>query len=379
MAGPRATIGRASALLALLAAIAAGAAPVPGHDCRDATVTFGGGSPYPVIADAELSNPTWYRRFVRDPAKVPDPRYVRAQTAGQEVFADFFEGRRSGSLGETIQAQHTTVLAHRYEVRDGGLSALKDQTPGVFRTSGGVPEVGQRADLDAATGAGLRLTWRSESDPVYGNHRAAEWRTPLDGIPEVFQPWNQVLEGEFRPNPLPHALETRGFELVHEHPALLPTAYVHGTSPLRSGGRDAWLPRLPPPTGPQGAEQLAARRKAYLAASERFSADCREAYLARMGTLLTQIRERVGQDTPLTPEQRREAAGWVADYYQVAINAQFFDGVNNSLLMGQANYMLDRLGYRPIPHGRLDYLAYFTPSAGFRELFVRAVEAGQRP
>jgi hypothetical protein len=82
----------------------------------------------------------------------------------------------------------------------------------------------------------------------------------------------------------------------------------------------------------------------------------RRAYFERAKQLMLQFLEEPNVQTKIV---------LLASYYHVAINGHFFVAGNNSVLMAQVNVILESLGYRPLNHGVLDYLALLLSTRRF--------------
>ncbi len=129
-------------------------------------------------------------------------------------------------------------------------------------------------------------------------------------------------------------------------------------------GKQRWLPT--DPSSPQAWERA---QESYLTAA-------RAAYETRAKELLDELKtlEIKYSHKNLSRQERKRAVDCIADYYQVMVNAQLFDGVNNSIAMAQVNFMLHRFGYEPIEHRRLDYLAYISPTPVMRRVFHKVID-----
>jgi hypothetical protein len=79
---------------------------------------------------------------------------------------------------------------------------------------------------------------------------------------------------------------------------------------------------------------------------------------------------RIGRDA----QSLRNFSNRLARYYHTSINWMPFIGVNNSILMGQVNYVLRYHGLDVIPHSNLDYQAFFTSTNQFQDIFWTAFE-----
>jgi hypothetical protein len=90
-------------------------------------------------------------------------------------------------------------------------------------------------------------------------------------------------------------------------------------------------------------------------------------YLDRMGDLLVQIKK-LPKDAP-----RETLLPLLSEYYQIAINAHLFHRANNSILMGQVNYILESRGMRGISHGDLDYAALILKRERFQSVLAEAI------
>ena len=65
---------------------------------------------------------------------------------------------------------------------------------------------------------------------------------------------------------------------------------------------------------------------------------------------------------------------WVrplATYYHSLIVAHLFKRINHSMLSTQVNVILVRLGHKPVPHGWIDIVAYYTSTEDFIPLFEK--------
>jgi hypothetical protein len=75
----------------------------------------------------QLTEASWYVRFVRDLNFVPDTNYVLAQTNGYEEFKAFFEKSEKFSGDETLailKRHHEIILSTQYEITHGSTSNL---------------------------------------------------------------------------------------------------------------------------------------------------------------------------------------------------------------------------------------------------------------
>lgn len=86
----------------------------------------------------------------------------------------------------------------------------------------------------------------------------------------------------------------------------------------------------------------------------------RRLYFERSKALMTKILNESNTDLKLD---------LIATYYHVAINGHFFVAGNNSILMSQVNVLLQGIGYRPINHGAIAYLALLLNSKQFNQFF----------
>jgi hypothetical protein len=93
------------------------------------------------------------------------------------------------------------------------------------------------------------------------------------------------------------------------------------------------------------------------------------AVLARMGELLRLTFESLDRPEGLTH---------LSDYLHTCCCTHLFHRANFSLFMTQVNFVLERMGLKPIAHGYLDYAAMCLGYEEFRELFTSAV-AAQNP
>lgn len=64
----------------------------------------------------------------------------------------------------------------------------------------------------------------------------------------------------------------------------------------------------------------------------------------------------------------------IGEYYHALVSAKPFEQINNSLLMGNVNTLLERFGFEPVPHGYIDHLAYRTDNETFGKVFRAYVE-----
>ena len=67
----------------------------------------------------------------------------------------------------------------------------------------------------------------------------------------------------------------------------------------------------------------------------------------------------------------------VADYYHTVINGHLFSRVNNSLLMGEINIILKRIGLKEVTHGKLDLYAIGIDYPEFRTYFAQFIQQAQ--
>lgn len=92
-----------------------------------------------------------------------------------------------------------------------------------------------------------------------------------------------------------------------------------------------------------------------------------------METQLTAIEaitpEAVAQDV----KARTHFLTAVGEYYRLGINAHLFPAVNNSVMMGQVNELLNRYGFPPVVHKNLDYVALVTDGPTFSRYFTSFV------
>jgi hypothetical protein len=59
----------------------------------------------------------------------------------------------------------------------------------------------------------------------------------------------------------------------------------------------------------------------------------------------------------------------LADYFHTCMYGHFFFKINFSLLMGEVNTILEEVGYRPIRHGRIDFVSIRMDYLPFRRYF----------
>jgi hypothetical protein len=93
-------------------------------------------------------------------------------------------------------------------------------------------------------------------------------------------------------------------------------------------------------------------------------------YLEQMNRLMNEIqKESQGR------RNLRVILPKLAEYHQLFCAAHPFSRVNNSIAMGQINFILETLGLRGIVHGDLDFMALYLDVADYRPHFIRAIVA----
>ncbi len=68
----------------------------------------------------------------------------------------------------------------------------------------------------------------------------------------------------------------------------------------------------------------------------------------------------------------------LCQYFHTAINGHIFPRVNNSILMGQVNLILRRIGMNPISHDKLDYWAFVLPPDVFVPVMMDFIFKNQK-
>lgn len=98
--------------------------------------------------------------------------------------------------------------------------------------------------------------------------------------------------------------------------------------------------------------------------------------LRRLEIILSEIKE-LYLNNKKDSNIRTTFLNLLANYYQLGIVLHIFPRINQSMLMAQINYLLIMFNYKPIFHGNLDYMAFFSPTEWFQILFKEYVEKHQ--
>lgn len=101
--------------------------------------------------------------------------------------------------------------------------------------------------------------------------------------------------------------------------------------------------------------------------------DTMEIFFLQAGELMDLIKDLRWFPLRRVPSVRSWMFDTLSDYYQLAIVGLPFIRINQSLLMGQVNYILMLHGFEPIEHGLLYLEAAFLPPHLFRQVFRGAI------
>ena len=308
--------------------------------------------PPKLMSEMKVENENWLVETVRtsvdaDPALALSSEGLRTyrenfKAALTEFDTQFRAGKVSGNLREVLKKQQTLQIRgaesktnYTGTVRANGSSQIPGETPGQFRFESPVLR-NQRISIPLKYGPySLR----------YESMGPGPWTGP----------GRKLIPPPNLPGPFPDSKQT--WELWFEE--IANKARARGVDPREV---------MPKTINFRGDIVHTYPEAKYV-----------ELYLDRMAELMREIEGTVLGRPETSLGKTLEL---IADYYQVGINAHIFTSVNNSILMGQINYLLHYIGLRGVPHEHLDYLAMYKLPTDFRNIFIEAVRArnpGIRP